>query len=485
MNQQILLQEELLKWALLISIGFPIIEILLGEIVEKLKKQKNPLVTSVQTLRNLVIPNLVVLLLIKNVLKLDENIFIVKIIETLFWVFLIVASLSLLNVILLAEQDKNSETWRSNIPKFFQDLSRFLLILIGTSVVLSVVWKIDLAGLITALGVGSIVIGLALQDTLGSIFTGIAMVFERPFKIGDWLVVGDIEGKVVDMNWRSVHLETREKYLVVIPHLIIGKDKIINYNQPNKLQKEYVTVGFGYEHPPNFVKQVLKSTAISSPGIVADPEPIIRTESYDDSSISYIIEFFIDDYDQRIDIRDELKTRVWYAAKRYNLNIPFPIRDVYLHQVNNQQENKAATKFTDNLHAIPSLVKMEQTSIENIANAALLHHFAAGEKVIKEGDKIDALHLMISGKVQVTSTNNRGQIEELFIIERGEFFGEISLFTGEPSPYTIIALEDLEVILIEADVANKMIERQPTLAREIGQIMEARRKAVNLVKGHH
>ncbi|HEY9701624.1 MAG TPA: mechanosensitive ion channel domain-containing protein, partial [Allocoleopsis sp.] len=253
---------ELLIWALILGLGFPVTEILLGELIDYLKKDRNPLAGSLESLRNLVIPSLVFLLFLKYVLKVDNQLPIVKIVETAFWVCLIQCCLSIVNAILLGEK-KDTETWRSQMPKFFQDLSRFILITVGIAIVLSVVWQIDLAGLITALGVGSIVIGLALQDVLGSVFSGIALLFERPFKVGDWLLVGDIEGKVIDMNWRSVHLETREKHLVIVPHLIIGKDKIINYSKPSRIQKETISIGFAYEHPPNFVKQILKETTIS------------------------------------------------------------------------------------------------------------------------------------------------------------------------------------------------------------------------------
>ncbi|HEY9703201.1 MAG TPA: cyclic nucleotide-binding domain-containing protein, partial [Allocoleopsis sp.] len=212
------------------------------------------------------------------------------------------------------------------------------------------------------------------------------------------------------------------------------------------------------------------------------PEPMIRTESYDDCAISYTIEFFIDNYDKKLDVYDELKTRIWYAAKRYNLNMPFPIREIYQMPPASTENN--TTLFTDHLKSIPSLARMEQESLQSIAKSAVLHHFAGGEKVIVEGDRVQALHLVIAGKARVTATNSKGKIEDLFTLGKGEFFGEMSLFTGEPSAVTITALEDLEVLLIYADTANTMIDRQPSLAREIGQVMEARRKAVNIARSN-
>ena len=179
------------------------------------------------------------------------------------------------------------------------------------------------------MGVGSIVIGLALQDTLGNLFSGIALLFERPFTEGDWIEVDSVKGKVIEINWRSVHILTRELEMLVIPNAVLAGATIRNYRRPQRLHVEVVEVGFSYNDPPNKVKQVMKEIALSTKGVLERPEPVVQTISYDDSSIGYKVRLFLSDYDRVPQIRDEFVTRVWYAAERYNLNIPFPIRTLY------------------------------------------------------------------------------------------------------------------------------------------------------------
>ena len=101
---------------------------------------------------------------------------------------------------MLVFENAAKESWRSRAPKLFQDLIRLLLVVIGAAIVLSVVWRQDLGGLIAALGVGSIVLGLALQETLGNLMSGIALFFERPFSVGDWISVGGKSGQVVQIT---------------------------------------------------------------------------------------------------------------------------------------------------------------------------------------------------------------------------------------------------------------------------------------------
>lgn len=105
-----------------------------------------------------------------------------------------------------------------------------------------------------------------------------------------------------------------------------------------------------------------------------------------------------------------------------------------------------------------------------------------GEKVVRQGYPGNALYITIAGQAVITVTDDSGKEHEVVTLTRGEFFGEMALFSSEPSPVSVTAVDDLEVMVIYSDVVNKMIERQPSLAREIGQIIEARRKAIQVVR---
>jgi small-conductance mechanosensitive channel len=266
-------------------VGFPLLVIALGEWSYRLQKRGKALATTLQAVRNLVLPVLVFLLFGRHVFQLPPSSEVIKTVETLFWLSIIHAALSLLNAVLF-EQAK-ADTWRAKVPKLLVDLFRLLVVVLGAAIVLATVWGADLAGLATALGVSSIVIGLALQDTLGSITSGIALLFERPFSVGDWLQIGDLAGQVIDINWRAVRLQTFEREMVVIPHKLISGEIIRNFSRPLPIHAERIQIGFSYNHPPNLAKKVLYSTARETNGILSNPEPQIFTLSYDDSAITY------------------------------------------------------------------------------------------------------------------------------------------------------------------------------------------------------
>jgi small-conductance mechanosensitive channel len=473
-------------WGIGLAIAFPLVTILLGEVIHRLQRRGRAVSSTVRLVRDVLLPLLVLLLFLQHLLLLDPGTRLFRTVETVFWVCVIHASLSLLNVILFEQAE--ADTWRSRVPKLLIDLARLFLILLGSAFVLATVWKADLAGLVTALGVSSIVIGLALQDTLGSVMSGIALLFERPFTVGDWLEVSGVVGQVIDINWRAVRLLTLEQEMVVIPHKLISSEIIRNFTKPTPVHAERIQIGFSYNDPPNLARQVLKSTALETKGILLDPEPDVFTLAYEDSSVSYEVKFFIRDYGDIEQIRERFMTRVWYAAKRNNLTIPFPIRTVYNFHGPTSQQKGIAKKFSESLEAIPAYVPLnrEQQSVSPASSGISLQHFAAGEKVIRQGQVGNELYIIVAGQALMSTRGENGDDLELLSLRNGEFFGEMGLFSGEPSVVTISASNDLEVMKISAAVVNQMIDRQPSFAREIGQILEIRRLAIQeTTQAHH
>jgi small-conductance mechanosensitive channel len=472
-------------WSIFLVVCFPLLTIGLGESIHQLRRRSHPLAATLRLLRNLILPVLVCLLFMQHVLQIPADSRLLKSVETLLWVCIIHTALSLLNAVLFEQAE--GDTWRSRVPKLLIDLSRLILILLGTAIVMAAVWKADLAGLATALGVSSIVIGLALQDTLGSVTSGIALLFERPFAVGDWLKIGDRVGQVIDINWRAVRLITLERDMLVIPHKAIGGEVIRNFSQPQKLHAERVKVGFSYQDPPNRAKQVLKNTALTTQGILSQPAPEVLTLEYLDSSINYEVKFFIDSYEDVETIRDRFMTKVWYAAQRHHLSIPFPIRTLYHFHGPKAQIQNTTEKFHQSLQSLPAFVPLDKTQTNGGANITgiLLQHFGVGEQVVRQGYASNALYIIVSGQAVLTTLNTQGKDQQVLELKSGEFFGVTTLFSDELSTVSVTAVNDLEVLMIPAAIVNQMIERQPTFAREIGQILELRRRAIHSVHLEH
>lgn len=310
-----------------IIVAFPILFFLTGIVIRR-REAAGRSATPPRIMRYLVLPSAFAYLFSQQILRLPPEHLSVKITETILTVFAMSFLFSAMNYLLFSEH--NILTGRETIPKLGRDVLNFILSLVAGAFVLSSVWGLDLGNLLAALGVSSLVVGLALQQVLGNLFNGISLLMARPFKKGDWVQIGDDRGRVVDFTWRSVKIVTRFDELVIIPNNVMSIGTIRNFSRPGRKHAEIVTVGFSYQHNPKDVKAALLEMALSTEGILHQPEPEPLTLSYDDFSINYGVKFFIADYEDEVTLRDRLMTRIYDTAENHGLQIPFPIRHVHL-----------------------------------------------------------------------------------------------------------------------------------------------------------
>src|SRR3954447_13783548 len=183
--------------------------------------------------------------------------------------------------------------------------------------------------LVTTSAVSAVVLGFALQDTLGNAFAGLAIQSEKPFHVGQWIRVGDHEGRVAEVTWRATKLRTKAGNFVILPNNIVAKEAITNYSEPAAPLRLEVTVGASYMVPPNQVKAAIMEALRHSSRVLAAPPPDVVLLSFDDSAITYKARFWIDDYAADEQSRDEVRTAIYYSFQRHGIEIPWPIQVQY------------------------------------------------------------------------------------------------------------------------------------------------------------
>ena len=446
----------------------------------KARSRQHPLEAAFRALRNLLLPTLAAVLLMRISFSIPTDDTALKIVETLAWIAAIHAALALAGSTVFYRP--LASDWRGRMPKLIKDIARGVILVIGLGLVLKFVWNEPLTGLFATLGVTSIVLGFALQETLGNLIAGVAVLFERPFQIGDWIQVGDTQGKVHEINWRSVRVRTRALDLVVIPHSSIAKEKLINYSSPTLAHAEYPVVGFSYDDPPNKVKRILQRIALNTPGIVPDPPPEVRVVNYAAYTIDYQVRFVLEDYDRLPAIRDGFMTQVWYAARRNGLTIPFPIQTSYEYRMPRQNAPARLLDPKAALQNVPVFVPLDRDELEELARDAVVQQFGKGERIVHQGDPGDALYVITEGAAIVTLAGEAGAEKEVARVGRGEFFGEMALLTGEARSASVTAVEDLEVLAIYKEALGSLLQRRPKLAEEIAEIAEARRQGLRAAR---
>jgi small-conductance mechanosensitive channel len=294
------------------------------------RRKLNREIKAPKIMRYLVIPTTFFYLLFTSILGLSHEIVFIKILETLLIIFFITFLLNMISHLFFS--DDNIITQKEVIPKLGRDIIYSLLVVLASIIVFSRVWGFDIGNLLTALGVGSFVIGLALQEPLGNLFNGVALLMAKPFQNGDWIQIGTETGKVVEFNWSSIKLVNRFNELIIIPNNKFAKEQIRNLSRPSKIHAEMVKVGFSYNDDPIKVKKVLLDIANKTDGVLKEPKSTPVTIDYGDFYIKYGLKFYIRDYEDVIILKDRIMTQIYHEAKIHSLTIPFPIRDIIIRE---------------------------------------------------------------------------------------------------------------------------------------------------------
>ena len=464
-------------WLLLILVGFPLAVLGLGEIIIRGRRSRAEYTQGVVLLRNVALPLLGLYVLTTQLAGLSTDSTELKILVTLTTIIALVAVLGIVNAVLFS----GSHALVTSVPKLFLDIARAVLVAIGIAIVMSSVWDIDLGQLVTALGVSSIVLGLALQDTLGNLFSGITLLYERPFSEGDYIVVGDVDGRVVEVNWRAIRLVTREQNMIVLPHYMVAQSAIINRSQPVVPWAQKLEIGFSYDDAPNRVKDVLFEVLEETPGVLHDPAFEVKTINYNDSSVDYEVEYFIESFRVNEEVRDAFMTRVWYAAKRHGLTIPFPIRTLI------NQEPKSEEDHSEDLRrvlerAARMLSPRSNPPMEITPVGVRYSHFGIGEQVIPYGKRVSGLYLVIEGEADMFAEDLEGDRANLGHLAAGDFFTEIVLAGMRDNVVEVIAATDLEVLHLTESKIRRLANRDETLARRLDEVNAARRQQVRSLR---
>ena len=333
--------------------------------------------------------------------------------------------------------------------------------------------------LLTTSAVSAVVIGFALQDTLGNAFAGLAIQSEKPFNIGHWVRVGEFEGRVAEVTWRATKLRTKSGNFVVLPNNIVSKEAITNYSEPAAPTRLEVEVGASYLAPPNAVKAAIAEALANAPRALKAPAPDILLVGFADSAITYRARFWVDDYERDEAARDEVRTAIYYAFQRYGIEIPWPIQVQYEKDWKEPDPDARVQERDRLLAGVDLFATLTAEQRREIASATTSRVYGNGEAIVRQGDPGHSMFIVGSGRAVVLLEPDK---REVATIDRGGYFGEMSLLTGEPRTATVVSRGDAVVIEIDAELFRKLAATHPHAIEQIGVAAVTRRTELDEIK---
>lgn len=337
---------------------------------------------------------------------------------------------------------------------------------------------VQLAPLFTGSTIIGIVVGLALQDTLGNLFAGLALQADQPFMVGDVVSITNRGNGVVEsVSWRGIKIRTFQNKLLVISNSVMGKETI-EVAPKNNLNARLVFFNTLYSHSPartiQFVREAVRQVENVSPKI----RPVVRIRNLGDNGIDWEVKYWLEDYAQHNETDALIRQRIWYVFHREKLDFAYPTRTIHIEpKPDDVCPDEVFNSITERLNRVSIFAPLSDEEIEQLANVSSSRVYAPGEAIVRKGREGNSMFVIIRGEVKVQIPENTYQ-KTLTSLRENDFFGEMSLLTGEPRSAAVIAVEETEVLQIKKDGLKPIFENNPALVQSICDLIEERREAL-------
>ena len=469
-------------WAFVVIAIVPFTVIAASEFEERLRQRESPIRSAATVLRDWAIPFFAIWAILVPLLGRSDEAFSVRVVATGLILAITVVARRVLKVVIDGIRERSGKDGRSSVPQLMLAVPRIILLLIVIWLLLGRVWGVDLSAALTALGVTSLVVSFALQDTLSGLASGMLLLSDRPFQPGDWISSGDNEGLVVDINWRTSRIRTRNGDMIVVPNSELAGAAVVNYSAPEQLHRVVVGLQVAYVNPPTTAKAMLLDTARGIPGVLAEPPPNVRIVSIDDPLMGYEVDMWVNDYAIVPRVESDFGSLVWYQSHRHEVPLPSPAQDLFIHDVAAEAE-AAKPDPTDIRRGLQHslLAMLDDTQMDNLVRATRQARYSVGELMIDSTTTRGDMMVIVEGRARVVLLEDGYDEAVIGEVSAGEAVGLLEGPRGEGRLLALRAVTDCEVLVIGSDAAGEIGSRNADLAAAFNRMTAVRRRRVERI----
>lgn len=333
---------------------------------------------------------------------------------------------------------------------------------------------VDPLSLLTGSALLTAIIGLSLKDTLGNLLAGIAIQMQQPFSVGDWIQydqnVSHI-GRVIEINWRGTRILTLDEVEITIPHSMLGAGWIANYTRPEVYSRRNIYVHAPVDVATQTVHRVILESIADAWGVLAEPAPSVVTNGFDERGVQYWVRVFTKEFAHRDRVDGGVRDRIWYALHRNGIAIPPAVHRVSV--LNLPETDESAARESELRKRVQTLRKNHLFAsaaddiLHRLATLAHPQMYAAQETIARQGEHGDEVFVIRRGSVVVRVDPGNDRDTTVSRLGPGQHFGEMALVAGQPRPTTVEALEECELLMLNADDFRRVLQEHPELAERV------------------
>jgi small-conductance mechanosensitive channel/CRP-like cAMP-binding protein len=355
------------------------------------------------------------------------------------------------------------------IPRLLRDVVALIVYVAVTAGVLKFTLSINVGTLLVSSAVITVVLGLALQETLGTLLSGLVLAWERRLESGTWIVIDGTIAQVEEQGWRSTVLRTLLDERLLVPNADLARSRVKVLGSGAGPVAASVRLGVTYKAAPHRVKEVLRRVAEGVPGVLLRPAPQLLTTEFGDSSVGYECRMWTMAPWNANYITDEFLTRAWSALARAGMEIPFPQRTVHI--IPPAPPTDVAATCREALARCELFADLPADALDLLASSSAWQRYAPGEAVVRQGEASTAMYVIAAGQAEVVHGGER-----VATIPSGEVFGEFAFLMGEPRSATVRAGTELDVVEVNSTALRPLLSQRAEMAEELANRVASRRR---------
>ena len=368
------------------------------------------------------------------------------------------------------------DTWlhhrmKGKVPSFLRDLLLLGVYLFFGATALRVIFDINMASILTTTTVLTAALAFAMQTSLANIISGFQIQADEAFRRGTWVWIKekDITGEIVNVGFRYSTIRTLEDHLVHVPNHYMTQNVVHSIGRrPDRPPPVNLKVLLDYAFPPERAKAILLGALRDEPGILREPAPWVKVDGFMDSGIHYNLSFYLDDYATLLEARDRVLRRVWYAVTREGQTFPYPHREI-VRKEPAPPFRMDADAIRGSLRGIGILSPLGEEDLDALVPHVRLRVYGRGETVVRQGEEGDSLFIDLSGNLEVSVDG-----QTVGSLSGGDFFGEMSLLTGEKRRATVTAVDEVRLVEISKEAIGPIIRSSPSVLEGLSAALENR-----------
>ena len=344
-------------------------------------------------------------------------------------------------------------------PRILRDLVDAVLFLLAVIVILQATLDVNLSALLASSAVISLVLGLALQETLGNLFAGLSLQAERPFTEGDWVKIGPHQGKVLEVGWRATRLLGGAGESLTIPNNAVAKEAVYNLTRRGAALRK-VTLSLGYGVPPNAVKEVALSLVRSHPRVLPDPAPAVRVADFGQAAIAYDVVFWVARFEVGAEVEDDVRSQLWYRLHRAGLTLSAVGNEVRLARSQARPPGTEEIDVAALFQRVAFLQGLDPAARLELAQRARVVRFGRGEAILRPGQRSSSeFYVVADGDVELRVRMPSGEELEAARLLQGDVFGDMETLAGEPRTASVVAVGEVTAKVVTRDALERELGR--------------------------